>query len=334
MPVLEISYNQDYAQVLHEVDSDTLTTEVSYTFGNDLLAQDRNGQLQTYHYDGLGSTRLLTDDTGVQTDSYDYEAFGETLNQVGFTENSYLYAGEQFDEDLGQYYLRNRFYNQDIGRFHSMDDWMGNASDPATLHKYAYANVDPVNNIDPSGQFSLGSVVTGLRIASVLASAATVGYDIYQFASGSREFNAQNAGWTFLTLTAGPIASKALKVAQVARAKRILDTAIKSGNIGKLFVRSGRTNSVLLRQFVPSGTKNIFKATNTIHAGFKYRYKIAGIKFEVKWHSPDAVAAVKHPGSNSGSMWTAQIMVNNKLVGTDGKLHKYPSNMTHIPIDL
>ncbi len=164
-----VDNNQDYAQVLHEVDSATLSTEVTYTFGDDLLSQDRAGQLQVYHYDGLGSTRLLTDSTGIQTDTYDYEAFGDTLNQVGFTENSYLYTGEQYDEGIEQYYLRNRYYNQDIGRFNSMDDWMGNAGDPATLHKYSYANVDPVNNIDPSGRFSLGSLAAALDIRSVLS---------------------------------------------------------------------------------------------------------------------------------------------------------------------
>jgi hypothetical protein len=32
---------------------------------------------------------------------------------------------------------------------------MGNNSDPITLHKYLYANVDPANTIDPSGYFGL-----------------------------------------------------------------------------------------------------------------------------------------------------------------------------------
>jgi len=52
------------------------------------------------------------------------------------------------------------------------------------------------------------------------------------------------------------------------------------------------------------------------------------------WHSPDSNALEKFPESNSGTMWTAQIQIRKKLLGTDGKLHRRPSNETHIPIDL
>ena len=38
-----------------------------------------------------------------------YTAFGEMDVQDGSTENSYLYTGEQFDGELGQYYLRARY---------------------------------------------------------------------------------------------------------------------------------------------------------------------------------------------------------------------------------
>lgn len=41
---------------------------------------------------------------------------------------------------------------------------MGKDSDPMSLHKYLYANSDPVNHIDPSGQMSLGSMMTGMNL--------------------------------------------------------------------------------------------------------------------------------------------------------------------------
>ena len=74
-----------------------------------------------YHYDGLGSTRALSNNSGVITDTYIYDAFGELLNQTGDTENNYLYTGEQYDPNLGFYYLRARYMNPGIGRFISMD---------------------------------------------------------------------------------------------------------------------------------------------------------------------------------------------------------------------
>lgn len=44
-----------------------------------------------------------------------------------------------------------RWLNPDTGRFQTMDTYEGSQSDPASLHKYAYAHDDPANNIDPSG---------------------------------------------------------------------------------------------------------------------------------------------------------------------------------------
>ncbi|MBL4827259.1 MAG: RHS repeat-associated core domain-containing protein [Spongiibacteraceae bacterium] len=101
----------------------------------------------------MGSTRSLSDQAGTITDTYHYEAFGEVLNQTGSTENDYKFTGEQYDEDLNQYYLRARYYYQHSGRFTQQDTWMGNNHDPITLHKYLYANADPVNYIDPTGDF-------------------------------------------------------------------------------------------------------------------------------------------------------------------------------------
>ncbi len=121
----------------------------------------------------MGSTRALSDQTGTITDTYDYEAFGTLLNQTGTTDNDYLFAGEQFDSALDNYYLRARYYDPNTARFTQMDSWQGRNSDPVTLHKYLYANVDLVNNIDPSGQFSLGSVLSAINVAGRLAATAT-----------------------------------------------------------------------------------------------------------------------------------------------------------------
>ncbi len=37
------------------------------------------------------------------------------------------------------------------GRFTSMDSYLGSVDDPVSLHKYLYANANPINYIDPSG---------------------------------------------------------------------------------------------------------------------------------------------------------------------------------------
>ena len=50
-----------------------------------------------YLYDGHGSVRMLANGTGQTTDTWTYDAWGETTSRTGVTENDYLYAGERFD---------------------------------------------------------------------------------------------------------------------------------------------------------------------------------------------------------------------------------------------
>jgi RHS repeat-associated protein len=63
-----------------------------------------------------------------------------------------FYRGEQYDSDLGLYYLRARYYNPATGRFMSRDSEDGITHEPRTLHKYLYAGGDPVNIVDPTGR--------------------------------------------------------------------------------------------------------------------------------------------------------------------------------------
>jgi RHS repeat-associated protein len=86
------------------------------------------------------------------TDTYEYDAFGNSFTKTGNTPNNYLYRGEQYDSDLSLYYLRARYYNPATGRFLSRDPYDGDAKIPATLHKYLYAGGDPVNLKDPTGR--------------------------------------------------------------------------------------------------------------------------------------------------------------------------------------
>ena len=84
-----------------------------------------------------------------------YDAFGKLLHQTGTTPNNYLFAGEQFDPDLGMYYNRARYLNTSTSRFWSMDDHAVNPTDPQTLHRYLYVQNDPINKFDPTGNDSV-----------------------------------------------------------------------------------------------------------------------------------------------------------------------------------
>jgi RHS repeat-associated protein len=128
----------------------------TYTYGLQRISESQmvSGTWTTsfYGHDGAGSVRQLTNSAGVVTDEYEYDAFGNSFTKTGTTPNNYLYRGEQYDSDLGLYYLRARYYNSATGRFMSRDPYDGNQFGPKTLHKYLYTAGDPVNRIDPRGR--------------------------------------------------------------------------------------------------------------------------------------------------------------------------------------
>jgi len=118
---------------------------------------------------------LVADNEDV-TDAFSYDGYGMMLggnpNRSDSTATNLLYCGEYFDTDHQQYYLRSRWYNTDIGRFNRLDPFAGNNIDPQSLHKYLYCHANPVNNIDPSGEFSL----TEMLVVSVICGAVSAIY--------------------------------------------------------------------------------------------------------------------------------------------------------------
>jgi RHS repeat-associated protein len=147
-----VDKNRDYAQVLEEYTPSKIV-KTSYIYGYDLISQLRDAKRSFYHVDGLGSTRALTDINGLLTDVYAYEASGEIIKQLGTTHNSYLFAGEQRDPNIGLDYLRARYLDVNSGRFYGRDPFKGLHKNPITLNKYIYAGNNPSNFTDPSGKF-------------------------------------------------------------------------------------------------------------------------------------------------------------------------------------
>ncbi len=156
-------------QVVAETDKDGKET-ASYTRGDELLSMERGGKIWYYIYDGHGSTRLLTNEAGRITDRYAYDACGNLLKKEGDTENDFLYTGEQYNANTGLYYLRARYMDPSTGTFISMDSYQGSLYDPVSLHKYLYANANPVMYTDPSGYFSLAECSIASSIQSTLNS--------------------------------------------------------------------------------------------------------------------------------------------------------------------
>ena len=160
--------NSSLTNVLAEID-ETGTVKCVYTIGADLISQERDGDVSVYLYDGHGSVVGLAAMSGKVTDTYKYDAFGNLIKSTGKTVNNYLYCGEQFDGTTGLYYLRARYMDTSTGRFISQDSYAGNINDPVSLHKYLYANSNPVMYTDPSGYLSLKRFIIAEVVLGIVA---------------------------------------------------------------------------------------------------------------------------------------------------------------------
>ena len=135
-----------FARAVLEFPQGASYNTVRYEYGDDLLLRGGYGAASYYLYD----------------------AYGVGLARAGSTVNSFLFQGQQYDAASGTYYLRARYYDQNGGRFISQDPFEGNEADPVSLHRYLYANSDPINNLDPSGEETLCSLSVSLGINTSL----------------------------------------------------------------------------------------------------------------------------------------------------------------------
>src|SRR5690606_34582302 len=104
-----------------------------------------------YHTDHLGSTVLVTDETGATVWSTEYTPFGSLTFEEGKLKRAVKFTGKDLDEDTGLYYFNARWYDQSIGRFISEDTYKGEPHDPKTSNLYVYVGNNPLRYIDPTG---------------------------------------------------------------------------------------------------------------------------------------------------------------------------------------
>ena len=141
-------------QVLMEYSNESGIT--AYSYGNERLSYEVNGETYRYNYDGRGSVTNLLDNNNASVVQYNYKPFGETTKsgiKSDELENTYQYNAESTDAITGLQYLRARYYDSETGRFISQDTYRGEITNPLSRNLYLYTNNDPVNYVDPSGHF-------------------------------------------------------------------------------------------------------------------------------------------------------------------------------------
>jgi RHS repeat-associated protein len=143
-----IIYVYSGSNVLSEINTDT-GQEASYVYGpTGRISKTVDGLTDYYHTDHVGSTRLLTDESGTVTTDVTYGPFGVPTD----TQEHYLYTGKEQDA-TGLYYYGARYYDPEIGRFITRDPAPGKTQTPQSLNRYTYCLNNPLKYTDPTGLF-------------------------------------------------------------------------------------------------------------------------------------------------------------------------------------
>ena len=124
-----------------------------YVYGLGLIGEETSGSFKTYHFDYRGSTAAITDINGNVTDTFEYDTYGNLVSRTGTSVVIFLYNGRDgvVTDDNGLIYMRARYYSPELRRFINADIIAGEIFNAVTLNRYAYANGNPVSNIDPFG---------------------------------------------------------------------------------------------------------------------------------------------------------------------------------------
>lgn len=148
------SASTTYIGSLFEKDSSGKTTKHIFAGANRIASviAGPEGAKQSlyYHSDHLGSSNVITNQSGQQVQYCEYTPYGTIAKNEGSDVVKHKFTGKELDS-TGLYFYGARYYDPTIGRFITADTIVQAPYDPQSLNRYSYCRNNPINYVDPSG---------------------------------------------------------------------------------------------------------------------------------------------------------------------------------------
>ncbi|WP_126580882.1 RHS repeat-associated core domain-containing protein [Tengunoibacter tsumagoiensis] len=99
----------------------------------------------------------MTNSAGQEVNAYKYDPYGNIVSQQEQSglNNPWKYAGGYYDSSTGLTKFGIRYYDPTVGRWTQRTPVGGSLQETLKGNPYMYADNNPVNEVDPSGRFSL-----------------------------------------------------------------------------------------------------------------------------------------------------------------------------------
>ena len=165
---------------------------VYYGYGGAMYQQVSNAGTEYKHWSLRGDLAATSSPTGAYSPAPITDAFGDLVagNRQTYDWNgAWGYRNEALSGGLQK--VGVRWYDPTVGRFLQQDPWLGSIYAPPTLNAYGYCMNDPVNAVDPSGEFAIGAIVFGLLKIIAVAGAIVI---IFRFINRYCGSGASNRG--------------------------------------------------------------------------------------------------------------------------------------------
>lgn len=132
-----------------------ITHENVYLAGSLVAIIDRDGlsnavtATKYQHTDALGSPVAMSNEAGAIIERTNYDPYG---GPIGKTVNGLGYTGHVMDGATGLTYMQQRYYDQGVGRFLSVDPVTASSVNGGNFNRYKYASNNPYTFLDPDGR--------------------------------------------------------------------------------------------------------------------------------------------------------------------------------------